>query len=89
MTGGDHNAAIKVIHASDVRHRWSSGNMEQIGICTRSGQTSNQTVLKHIRAAARILTDNDMGRLGISITLTESIIVPAEETTNLIGVIRC
>ena len=30
-----------------------------------------------------------MGRLGISITLTESIIVPAEETTNLIGVIRC
>ena len=30
--------------------------MEQISICTRSGQTSNQTVLKHIRAATSIRT---------------------------------
>ena len=37
VAGRDHNATIEVIHASDVRHRWSSGNMEQISVCTGSG----------------------------------------------------
>ena len=32
-----------------LSHRRSGGDMEQISICTRCGQTSNQTVLEHIR----------------------------------------
>ena len=37
VAGGNHNSTVKVIHTGDVRHRWSSGNMEQISVCTRSG----------------------------------------------------
>ena len=87
MACRDHDAAIKVIHTGDVGHRRSGGNMEQIGIRARSSQTSHQTVFKHIGAAARILTNDDTGRLIISVALTESIIVPAEETTYFVGVV--
>ena len=86
---GNHNTTVKVIHASDVRHGRSGGDVQQISIRTGSSQTSNQAILKHIRATASILTDNDTSRVGITISLTESIIIPAQETTNLIGMIRC
>ena len=89
VAGGDHDAAVKVIHTSNVSYRWSGGDMEQISICSRSGQTSNQTVLKHIRAATSILADNDTSRVGITVALTQGVIVPSQETANLIGMIRC
>ena len=57
--------------------------MEQISICSRSGQTSNQTVLKHIRAATSILADNDTSRVGITVALTQGVIVPSQETAIL------
>ena len=89
MAGRDHNAAVKIIHTGDIGHRRSGGDMKQVSVCARSSQTSHQTVFKHIGAAARILTDNDTGRFVISVALTESIVIPAEETAYLVGVVGC
>ena len=61
--------------------------MQQIGICTRCSQTSDQTILEHIRAAAGILANDDTGRLVVAIALTQSVIIPAEEATNLVGMV--
>ena len=89
VAGRDHDAAVEVIHTGDVGYGRGCGDMEQISICTGRRQTSHQTIFKHIRATACILADNDTGRLIISVALTESIIVPAEETTYFVGVIGC
>ena len=89
VAGRNHNAAVKIIHTSDISHRRSGGNMEQIGICTRSGQPSDQAVLKHIGTAAGILANDNTSRVGVAIALTQSVIIPTQETTNLIGMIRC
>lgn len=59
MAGRDHNATVKVIHAGDVSHRRGGSDMEQVGICTGSGQICDQTILEHIRAAAGVLANDD------------------------------
>ncbi len=64
MAGRDHDAAVKVIHTSNVSHGRDSCDMEQIGICTRSSQTSHQTVLEHIGATTSIFADDDTSRVG-------------------------
>ena len=87
MAGRDHNAAVKVIHAGDVGYRRRSGDVQQVGICAGSGQTSHQTILEHIRAAAGVLTDDDTGRLVVAVALTQNVIIPAQKTTNLIGMV--
>ena len=61
--------------------------MEQVSICTGSGQTCDQAVLEHIRAAAGVLANDDTGRLVIAVALTQGVIVPAQKTTNLVGMI--
>ena len=61
--------------------------MEQVSICTGSGQTCDQAVLEHIRAAAGVLADDDTGRLVVAVTLTQSVVIPAEEAANLVGVV--
>ena len=89
MAGGNHNAAVKVIHTGNISHRRRGGNMEQIGICTRCSQACHKAVLKHIRTTASILTNNNTSGLVISVTLTESIIVPAKKTPYLVGMVSC
>ena len=61
--------------------------MEQIGICTGSGQASDQTVLKHVGATASILADDDTSRVGVAIALAQSVIIPTQETTDLVGMV--
>lgn len=63
--------------------------MEQISICTGSRQASHQTIFKHIGASAGILADDDTGRVGITIALTESIVIPAQESTYFVGMVCC
>lgn len=87
MAGRDHNATVEVVHAGDISHRRRSGDMEQVSVCTGSSQTCNQTILEHIRAAAGILANDDAGRLIVAVTLAESIVIPAQKTTNLVGVV--
>ena len=87
MAGRDHNAAIEVIHAGNVGHTGRGGDVQQIGICTRSGQASHETVLEHIRAAAGVFADHDTGRVVVAVALTQGVVVPAQKTTDLVGVV--
>lgn len=87
MAGRDHDTTIKVIHTGNVGHGRRSSDVQQVGICTGSGQASHQAVLEHIRAAAGILTNDDTGRLAIAVALTQSVVIPAQKTTNLVGVV--
>ena len=87
MAGGDHDATVEVVHAGDVGHGRSGSDVQQVGICTESGQTSDQTILEHIRAAAGVLTNDDTGRLVVAVALTQGVVVPAQKTTNLVGVV--
>ena len=77
MAGRDHNATVKVIHSGDVSHRRGGSDMEQVGICTGSGQTGNQTILEPLRATAGIFTDYNAHRLVVAVALTQSVIIPA------------
>ena len=76
VAGGNHDTAVKVIHTGNISHRRGRSDMEQIGICTGSGQTSDQTVFEHIGAAARILADDDTSRVVIAVALTQRIVIP-------------
>ena len=87
MTGRNHDAAVEVVHPGDVSHRRGGSDMEQVGICTGSGQTCDQAVLEHIGAATSILANDDTGGLVVTVALTQSVIVPAQKTTNLVGVV--
>ena len=61
--------------------------MEQVSVCAGGGQTCDQTILEHIGATAGILANDDTGRLVVAIALTESIIIPAQKTAYLVGVV--
>ena len=87
MAGGDHDTTIKVIHTGNVGHGRGGSDVQQVGICARSGQASDQAILEHIRAATGILTNDDTGRLVIAIALAQCIVVPAEEATHLVGMV--
>ena len=87
MTGRNYDAAVKVIYAGDISHRRRSSDVQQVGVCAGSGQASNQTVLEHIGAATSVLTNDDTGRLVVAVALTQGIVVPAQKTTNIVGVV--
>ena len=87
MAGRDHNAAVEVVHSGDVSHRRGGSDMEQVSICTGSGQTCDQAVLEHIRAAAGVLANDNTGGLVVAVALTQSVVVPAQKTANLVGMI--
>ena len=87
MAGGDHNAAVKIIHAGNVGHAGGGGDVEQVGIRTGSGQARHQAVLEHVGAAAGILADDDAGRLVVTAALPQCIIIPAQKTAHLVGVV--
>ena len=61
--------------------------MQQVGVRAGSSQACDQTVLEHIGAAAGVLADDDTGRLVVAVTLTQSVIIPAQKTANLVGVV--
>ena len=87
VAGRDHDAAIKVIHTSNIGNRRSSGDMKQVGICARSGQACNQTILEHIGAAAGVLANDDASRLVVTVALTQGVVIPAQKATNLVGMV--
>ena len=87
MAGGDHNAAVKIIHAGNVGHAGGGGDVEQVGIRAGGGQARHQAVLEHIRAAAGVLANDDAGRLIVAAALPQCIIIPAQKTAYLVGVV--
>ena len=87
MAGGDHNSAVKIIHAGNIGHAGGGGDVEQVGICAGSGQACHQAVLEHIAGAAGILANDDAGRLVVAAALPQCIIIPAQKTAYLVGVV--
>ena len=87
MAGRDHDATVEVVHTSDVRHRRGCRDVQQVSVCAGGGQASDQTVLEHIRTTAGILTNDDACRVIITVVLTQSVIIPAQKTTNLVGMV--
>ena len=87
MAGRNHDATVEVVHAGDVGHTGRSSDVQQIGVCAGSSQTSNQTVLEHIGAAAGVFADYNACRLVVAIALTQSVVIPAQEAANLVGVV--
>jgi len=61
--------------------------MQQVSICAGSSQTSDQTILEHIRATAGVFADDDACRLVVAIALAEHIVIPAQKATNLVGMV--
>ena len=66
MAGGDHNAAVKIIHAGNVGHAGGGGDVQQVGICAGSGQSRYQRILKHIAASSCVFSDYDSGLVVLS-----------------------
>ena len=87
VAGRDHDAAVEIIHPGDVGHRRRSSDVEQISICTRCRQASDQTVFEHIRTTTGVLADDNACRFVIAVTLTQSIVIPTQKTTNLVGMV--
>ena len=87
VAGRDHDAAVKVVYAGNVGHRRGRGDVEQVGICAGGGQTCDQTIPEHIGAAAGILANDDAGGLIVAVALAQCVVVPAQETANLVGMV--
>ena len=87
VAGRDHDATVEVVHTSNVRHRRGGRDVQQVSVCAGGGQASDQTVLEHIRATAGILTNDDACRVIITVALTQSVIIPAQKTPHLVGVV--
>ena len=61
--------------------------MQQIGIRTRGSQTGTKAVFKHIGAAAGVFANDDAGRIGVAVALTEHVVMPAQKAAYFVGMI--
>ena len=67
MACGDHNTAVKILCTNCKGYTWCGGYMKKINICTGSGKTCNQSVLKHVAASSGVLADYDLGLMVTSV----------------------
>ena len=95
VAGGDHDAAVEVVHPGDVGHGRGGGDVEHIGVRTRGHQASHQGVLEHVAGTAGVLADDDAGRAlfgGAALLRGPGpffCIIPAEETAYFVRVVCC
>ena len=87
VAGGDHDAALKSLGPGHIGHGRSGSDVQQISVSAGGHQTSYQTVLKHIAAAAGILSDDHSCRTVLAAAAAQLGVVPAQETANFIGVV--
>ena len=80
VAGGDHDAAVEVVGARDERHARGRGDVQQIGVGARGGETGAQRVLEHVARAAGVLADDDLG-------LVVPSVVPADVAADAEGVV--
>lgn len=73
----NHDTAVKIICSGNIRHRRCGGNMQKIRVCSRSCQTGNKRILKHVAGASGVLSYHDFGRLFKLFLLLELTIIPA------------
>ena len=84
MACRDHNTAIKGVNLRDIRYRGSGCYVKKTRVSARCGNSRRKRILKHIRRASCILTDNDLRSV---ITLVILAVIPADEATDLICVL--
>ena len=89
MACGNHNTAVKFIHSCHISHRRCGRDMEKICICTRSHQSANQCILKHIAGTAGILSYYDTRRRVVTVPAFQFSVIPAEKTAYFICMICC
>ena len=87
VAGGDHDAAVKVIHAGNICDAGRGGDMQQVGVRAGSRQACDEAVLKHVGAAAGIFADDDARRGGLAVALAQHTVIPTEEAANLVGMV--
>ncbi len=87
VADGDHNATVEIIHAGNVGHGRGSRNMQQVGIRPRGCQARDQAVLEHVRTPTSILAYDNASRVGVTIALTQRVIILAQKTSNLVGMV--
>ena len=80
--GGDHDAAVEVVHAGDPGHGGGGGHVHDIGVRAGGHEARAQRVLEHVGGAAGVLADDDPGLLAQT-----RAVVPAEEAADLDGVL--
>ena len=87
MAGGDHDAAVKFIHAGNIGHRGRRGDVEHIGVRAGGDQTCHQGILEHIGGAAGVLADDDTSFFIAALAALLFPEIPAQETADLISMI--
>ena len=83
VRGGDHDTAVEVVDAGDVSDRRGGGDVHDVSVSAACHQTGAQRVLEHIRRTSGVLTDQHLCFFALI-----RAVVPAEETTDLDGVIE-
>ena len=83
VAGGDHDAAVEVVHAGDVGHGRRGGDVHDVGVRAGGHQARAQRVLKHVGGPAGVLADDHGGLLALA-----RAVVPAQEAADLDGVLE-
>ena len=83
VAGGDHDAAVKVVHAGDVGHRGRGGDVHDVGVRAGGHQARAQRVLEHVGGPAGVLADDHLALLALA-----RAVVPAQEAADLDRVLK-
>ena len=81
---GDHDPAVEIIHARDIRNGGRRRDVQHIGIRPRRRDPGNERIFKHIARTAGILADDDARTLAAFLLLP---VIPAQKAADLIGMI--
>ena len=80
VRSGNHDAAVKAVHARHIRNARRGRNVKHIRIRAGRGQACNQCVFKHIAGAAGILANDDA-----CLSALARAVIPADEFTDFIS----
>ena len=81
--GGDHDAAVEVVHPRDVGDGGGGGDVHDVGVGAAGHQAGAERVFEHVAGAAGVLADDDLGLLAEA-----RAVVPAEVAADLDGVLE-
>ena len=83
VRSGDHNAAVEVVDAGDIRHGGRGGHVHDVCVGAACHQAGAERVFKHIGRTACVLADNDLcffAHVGA--------VIPTEKTSDLDSMLK-
>ena len=89
MACRDHNTTIKPIGSCHISYRRCRRNMKQVSIRSRSYQTANQCIFKHIAWTSCIFSDHNTSWCIITVTTLYFSVIPSKKSSDLICMICC